>query len=207
MTQQTTRQATRRSHPTPLQPTAVQAQPDGEAGWRSPASPPSRRTLVIAAAGAACSVWGWGGLGSAHAQTPAGPSALAPPDTAAFRESPELRAALARFAGSAVPVEGGVQLDIPELVENGNAVPVTVQVDSLMSAADHVVAIALFTGRNPLPEVVEFRLGPANGVARVSTRIRLATSQKVVAAARMADGRVRTRHVDVLVTLAACVEG
>jgi sulfur-oxidizing protein SoxY len=212
MTQQTTRQPTRRSHLTPLQPTAVQAQPDGEPGWRSPASPPSRRTLVIAAAGAACSAWGWGGAGSAHAQTPAGstpagPSALAPPDTAAFRESPELRAALARFSGPAVPVEGGVQVDIPELVENGNAVPVTVQVDSPMSAADHVVAIALFTGRNPLPEVAEFRLGPANGVARVSTRIRLATSQKVVAAARMADGRVRTRHVDVLVTLAACVEG
>jgi len=93
------------------------------------------------------------------------------------------------------------------MVENGNAVPVTVRVDSPMTAADHVVAIALFTGRNPLPEVAEFRLGPVNGVARVSTRIRLATSQKVVAAARMADGRIRTRQVDVLVTLAACVEG
>ncbi len=205
-----TRRLSRPPHPHP----AIPAQPDSQ---RGKSEAPSRRTLVIAAAGAACSAWGWGGLGSAHAQaaagsTPAGsasvgPSALAPPDTAAFRESPELRAALARFAGSAVPVEGGVQLDIPELVENGNAVPVTVQVDSPMTAADHVVAIALFTGRNPLPEVAEFRLGPANGVARVSTRIRLATSQKVVAAARMADGRVRTRHVDVLVTLAACVEG
>lgn len=192
-------------HPHP----AIPEQPDSQ---RGKSGTPSRRTLVIAAAGAACSAWGWGGAGSAHAQTPAGStpagsSALAPPDTAAFRASPELQAALARFAGSVVPVEGGVQLDIPELVENGNAVPVTVQVDSPMSAADHVVAIALFTGRNPLPEVAEFRLGPANGVARVSTRIRLATSQKVVAAARMADGRVRTRHVDVLVTLAACVEG
>jgi sulfur-oxidizing protein SoxY len=195
---------TRRLLPPPQQRPAVLAQPDGE---RGKSGTPSRRTLVIAVAGAACSTWGWSGLGSAHAQTPAGPSALAPPDTAAFRESPELRAALARFAGSAVPVEGGLQVDIPELVENGNAVPVTVQVDSPMSAADHVVAIALFTGRNPLPEVAEFRLGPANGMARVSTRIRLATSQKVVAAARMADGRVRTRHVDVLVTLAACVEG
>jgi sulfur-oxidizing protein SoxY len=200
---------TRRLFPPPQQRPAALAQPDGERG--KPGAP-SRRTLVIAAAGAACSTWGWSGLGSAHAQTPAGstpagPSALAPPDTAAFRESPELRAALARFAGSAVPVEGGVQVDIPELVENGNAVPVTVQVDSPMSAADHVLAIALFTGRNPLPEVAEFRLGPDNGVARVSTRIRLATSQKVVAAARMADGRVRTRHVDVLVTLAACLEG
>ena len=195
---------TSRLVPPPHQHPAVPARPDSE---RGKPETPSRRNLVIAAAGAACSAWGWGAAGSAHAQTSAGPSALAPPDMAAFRESPELRAALARFAGSAVPVEGGVQVDIPELVENGNAVPVTGQVDSPMTAADHVVAIALFTGRNPLPEVAEFRLGPANGVARVSTRIRLATSQKVVAAARMADGRVRTRHVDVLVTLAACVEG
>lgn len=200
---------TSRLVPPPHQHPAVPARPDSE---RGKPETPTRRTLVIAAAGAACWASGWGAAGSAHAQTPtgstpAGPSALAPPDTAAFRESPELRAALARFTGSALPVEGGVRLDIPELVENGNAVPVTVQVDSPMTAADHVVAIALFTGRNPLPEVAEFRLGPANGVARVSTRIRLATSQKVVAAARMADGRVRTRHVDVLVTLAACLEG
>jgi sulfur-oxidizing protein SoxY len=200
---------TRRPTALPHQHAAAQTPQDREHG--KPETP-SRRTLVLAAAGAACSAWGWGGAGSAYAQTPAGSnpngaSALAPPDTAAFRESPELRAALARFAGSAVPVEGGVHLDIPELVENGNAVPVTVRVDSPMTATDHVVALALFTGRNPLPEAGEFRLGPANGVARVSTRIRLATSQKVVAAARLSDGRVRTRHVDVLVTLAACVEG
>lgn len=172
------------------------------ASARTAPAAPLRRRLVMVAAGTAL------GLGAgAAAQAQASAAAEVSPDAAVFRESPELRAALARFAGPAVPVEGGVRLDIPELVENGNAVPVTVQVDSPMTAADHVVAIALFTGRNPLPEVAEFRLGPANGVARVSTRIRLATSQKVVAAARMADGRVRTRHVDVLVTLAACLEG
>jgi sulfur-oxidizing protein SoxY len=160
-----------------------------------------RRRIVISA-GAAL---GLGGHGAAWGQT--APGLAAAPDAGAFQVSPAMRAALARFAATAVPVEGGVDLDIPELVENGNAVPVTVRVDSPMTAADHVVAIALFTGRNPLPEVAEFRLGPANGLARVSTRIRLATSQKVVAAARLADGRVRTRQVDVLVTLAACVEG
>jgi sulfur-oxidizing protein SoxY len=117
-----------------------------------------------------------------------------------------LRQALARFAGGAAPREGRVTLDLPELVENGNAVPITVSVDSPMTAADHVVAIALFTSRNPAPEVAEFRLGPASGRARVASRIRLATSQQVVAAARMADGSVWTRSVDVLVTLAACVE-
>ena len=128
------------------------------------------------------------------------------PDTAPFLDSPPLRAALERFAGRAVLEPGGVHLDMPEIVENGNAVPVTVRVDSPMTATDHVVAIALFTGRNPLPEVAEFQLGQANGLAQVSTRIRLATSQRVVAAARMSDGRVRTQHLNVLVTLAACVE-
>jgi sulfur-oxidizing protein SoxY len=172
----------------------------------SPAAPaPLRRRLVIAASGAALG-WSLAGRVQAQAQVQGGASDLAAPDAAIFRVGPELRAALARFAGGAVPQEGGVHLDMPDMVENGNAVPVTVRVDSPMTAADHVVAIALFTGRNPLPEVAEFRLGPANGLAQVATRIRLATSQKVVAAARMADGRVRTRHMDVLVTLAACVE-
>jgi sulfur-oxidizing protein SoxY len=172
----------------------------------SPAAPaPLRRRLVIAASGAALG-WSLAGRVQAQAQVQGGASALAAPDAAIFRVGPELRAALARFASGAVPQEGGVHLDMPDMVENGNAVPVTVRVDSPMTAADHVVAIALFTGRNPLPEVAEFRLGPANGLAQVATRIRLATSQKVVAAARMADGRVRTRHMDVLVTLAACVE-
>lgn len=166
---------------------------------------PLRRRLVIAASGAALG-WSLAGRVQAQAQVQGGASDLAAPDAAIFRVGPELRAALARFAGGAVPQEGGVHLDMPDMVENGNAVPVTVRVDSPMTAADHVVAIALFTGRNPLPEVAEFRLGPANGLAQVATRIRLATSQKVVAAARMADGRVRTRHMDVLVTLAACVE-
>ena len=132
------------------------------------------------------------------------PARAAAPD---LRDSAALQAALARFAGGAPVREGRVQLELPEMVENGNAVPTTVSVDSPMSAADHVVAIALFTGRNPLPEVAEFRLGPRAGRARVVTRIRLATSQKVVAAARMSDGSVWTRTMDVLVTLAACVEG
>ncbi len=132
------------------------------------------------------------------------PARAAAPD---LRDSAALQAALARFAASAPVREGRVHLELPEMVENGNAVPTTVSVDSPMSATDHVVAIALFTGRNPLPEVAEFRLGPRAGRARVVTRIRLATSQKVVAAARMSDGSVWTRTMDVLVTLAACVEG
>ena len=124
-----------------------------------------------------------------------------------LRDSPALRGARERFAQGAPVREGRVQVELPEMVENGNAVPVAMTIDSPMSTADHVVAMALFTGRNPLPEVAEFRLGPRAGRARVATRIRLATSQKVVAAARLSDGSVWTRTTDVLVTLAACVEG
>jgi sulfur-oxidizing protein SoxY len=130
-------------------------------------------------------------------------AAAATPD---LRDSPQLQAALSRFAGGAAVREGRVEFDLPELVENGNAVPVTVSVASPMSEGDHVAAIALFTGRNPLPEVAEFTLGPRAGRARVATRIRLATSQRVIAAAKLSDGTVWTRTVDVLVTLAACIE-
>jgi sulfur-oxidizing protein SoxY len=76
-----------------------------------------------------------------------------------------------------------------------------------MTAADHVREIAVFTEKNPQLDVVRFHLGPANGRAEVATRIRLATSQHVVALARLSDGSVWQHSVDVLVTLAACIEG
>lgn len=118
-----------------------------------------------------------------------------------------LQAAIAAFTGARTPAEGPVRIEISPLVENGNTVPVSVVVDSPMTAADHVVAIGLFNERNPHSEVATFTLGPHNGVARVSTRMRLATSQKVVAVARLSDGRCWQHTVDVVVTLAACVEG
>ena len=122
-------------------------------------------------------------------------------------DAPALGAALMRFAAGAPLREGRVQLEVPELVENGNAVPVTVSVPGPHAAGEQVLELALFAGRNPLPEVAVFNLAGSPGAARVSTRIRLATSQAVVAAARLADGSVWTRRVDVLVTLAACLEG
>ena len=118
----------------------------------------------------------------------------------------DLAAAVAAFAGG-VPVRvGRVVLDVAPLVENGNAVPITVSVQSPMNAADHVKAIAIFNERNPQRDVAVFRLGPRAGRATVSTRIRLATSQQLVAVAQMSDGSCWTHTVDVIVTLAACIE-
>jgi sulfur-oxidizing protein SoxY len=118
----------------------------------------------------------------------------------------QLKDALKAFAGSAPLTEALVELSIAELVENGNSVPVRVQVNSPMSATDFVSAIALFTDRNPLHDVAQFELTPRSGRALVETRMRLATSQWIAAAVRMNDGRCFVARRHVLVTLASCTE-
>lgn len=118
-----------------------------------------------------------------------------------------LRAALAAYTGGAPLREGRVTLDIAPLVENGNVVPVRIGVTSPMTATDHVRRIALFTSRNPQPEVLVMHLGPPSGRAEVATRMRLATSQQVLAVAELSDGTFWRHGLDIIVTLAACVEG
>ena len=121
-------------------------------------------------------------------------------------DSQGLAAAVASFAAGAPVRVGRVRLEIAPLVENGNAVPITLAVDSPMTAADHVQAIAVFNEKNPQRDVAVFHLGPRAGRATVATRIRLATSQQLVAVARLSDGSCWSHTVDVIVTLAACVE-
>ena len=129
---------------------------------------------------------------------------LALPFEAAAR--PSLEEAVRGFTGGAAVNEGRVRLEIPPIVENGNAVGVTVQVESPMQPEDHVRRIALFNEKNPQADVAVFRLGPRAGRARVGTRIRLATSQTVIAVAEMSDGSFWASKANVVVTLAACIE-
>ena len=117
-----------------------------------------------------------------------------------------LKEALHEFAGEAEIEEGAITLDVPPLVENGNVVPLTVTVESPMTETDHVVEIALFNERNPQPHVARFQLGPRSGRATVGMRMRLATSQRVTAVARLSDGRFIGTGAEVIVTLAACIE-
>ncbi len=118
-----------------------------------------------------------------------------------------LKAAMQSFVGNATVRDGRITIEIAELVENGNTVPLSVLVQSPMTAADHVQSLAVFTERNPQPEVAVFHFSPRSGRARVDTRMRLATSQQVLAMARMSDGSCWRQQVDVIVTLAACIEG
>ena len=117
-----------------------------------------------------------------------------------------LALAIKQYVGEAVVRVGKVKLDVAELVENGNTVPVSVAVESPMTAGDHVKSIAIFNERNPQRDVARFTLGPRSGRAVVATRIRLATSQKLVAIAQLSDGSYWSHTADVIVTLAACVE-
>ena len=117
-----------------------------------------------------------------------------------------MQLAIAAFSGGVVPQSGSMNLLVPELVENGNSVPVSVRVDSPMTERDHVRRIALFSEKNPQPQVVVFHLGPRCGRADVSTRIRLADSQRLVAIAELTEGRFVQTSVEVIVTLAACIE-
>ena len=114
--------------------------------------------------------------------------------------------AIRDFVGKGAVTPGGVQLEIPALVDNGNVVPLTVRVESPMNKREFVKTIALFNERNPQPQVAVFHLGPRAGKASVSTRVRLADSQRVIAIAQMSDGSFRSATAEVVVTLAACIE-
>ncbi|SRR5688500_2219807 len=123
-----------------------------------------------------------------------------------FATTDDMDAAIRAFVGEGQLKEGKIKIDVPPLVENGNTVPLTVSVESPVSATDFVKTIAVFNEKNPQPNVAVFHLGPRAGRASVSTRMRLATSQNLIAVAELSDGTFWSDKVEVIVTLAACVE-
>ena len=128
-----------------------------------------------------------------------------PPNLAALRKA-ALNEAVRKVTGDAQLRRGRVKLDLPPLIENGNAVPLAVRVDSPMTEADHVRAIHVFTEKNPQPNVIGIQLGPRAGRASVTTRARIADTGTVIAVAQMSDGSFWSDSVEVVVTLSACLE-
>jgi sulfur-oxidizing protein SoxY len=117
-----------------------------------------------------------------------------------------MAAAIKKVVGEAPVRKGKVMIDVPPLVENGNSVSVTVSVASPMTAGDHVKSIHVFNEKNPQPNVIGVHLGPRAGKAALSTRIKLADAQKIIAVAQLSDGSFWSDEADVIVTIAACVE-
>ena len=118
----------------------------------------------------------------------------------------DMEAAIRAFTGTALINSGKVELVLPALVENGNSVPLTVNVAHWMEPNDHVKTIAIFNEKNPQPNVATFHLTPRAGRATVSTRIRLGDSQKITAIAQLSDGSFWSDEAEVIVTLPACAE-
>jgi sulfur-oxidizing protein SoxY len=112
--------------------------------------------------------------------------------------------AIKKFTGGKTPIEGKVKLDLPEIAENGNTVPMTVTVDSPMTEQSHVTDVIVVANENPRSGVVTFHFSPASGVAEANTRIRLAATQDVIAVAKMNDGSFFMTTKQVKVTIGGC---
>jgi sulfur-oxidizing protein SoxY len=127
-----------------------------------------------------------------------GSEALATPESMAQ--------AMSEVLGSAPVKPGRITLQLPELAENGNSVPLRIAVESPMTAADYVKTIYVFSEKNPVSNVVRFHLTPRAGRANVQTSIRLAGTQRITAVARMSDGTLWSGSANVIVTQGACID-
>jgi sulfur-oxidizing protein SoxY len=112
--------------------------------------------------------------------------------------------AIKKFTGGKTPVQGKIKLDLPEIAENGNTVPMTVIVDSPMTEQSHVTEVLIVADENPRAGIATFHFSPASGIAEANTRIRLAATQDVIAVAKMNDGSFFIANKQVKVTIGGC---
>ena len=122
----------------------------------------------------------------------------------AMADSAAVAKAIKKSVGGKSPKTGRVTLELPEIAENGNTVPIAVEVKSPMTAKDYVKAVHIYADGNPVPNVATFRFSPESGKARVSTRMRMRKSQNIVAVAEMSDGSVYMGKKAVKVTIGGC---
>ena len=147
-----------------------------------------RRTVLIGGAAAAL-LAGW--LAGAR-------GALAQDKVPTWEET------IKKIVGDAKPTEAKLVVDMPEIAENGNTVPFTITVDSPMTDADYVKAVHVVSTGNPVADVATFRFTPLSGRAVVSSRLRLAKTQDVMAVAELSTGGFLVGRRTVKVTIGGC---
>ncbi|MDO8877400.1 MAG: thiosulfate oxidation carrier protein SoxY [Pseudolabrys sp.] len=143
-----------------------------------------RAALALGAGSAAITVLGWGKGAYATPQAAAGD--------------------VAKFTGGAKPESGKISIELPEIAENGNTVPLSFSVDAPMTDADYVSDVLVVAEGNPNPGVATFHFTPLSGKAEASTRIRLATTQNIVVVAKTSGGKYFTASKLVKVTIGGC---
>lgn len=126
---------------------------------------------------------------------------------AAAADADNAAALISELVGAAPLREGRIRLTIPQLADTGHSVPVTIEVDSPMTTGEFVKSIHLIAPRNPRPLAASFFVGPLLAKASISTRMRLAGEQEVVAIAMLSDGSHCVAHTRVVVTVSACIDG
>lgn len=144
-----------------------------------------RREVLTVGLGAVAAAWG-------------GP---VPSARAAKNDSEEL---IKKFTGGKTATEGRVRLDLPEIAENGNTVPMTVSVESPMTEQSYVSNVLIVADGNPRGGIATFHFSPASGIAEANTRVRLAETQNVIAVAKMNDGSFFKATKAVKVTIGGC---
>lgn len=116
----------------------------------------------------------------------------------------EAAAEIAKFTGGRAAEKGRISIDLPEIAENGNTVPLAIVVDSPMRADDYVSEITVVSEGNPRPGLATFHLTPMSGRAEVATRIRLGATQNIVVMAKTSKGQLFTEQKPVKVTIGGC---
>ena len=112
--------------------------------------------------------------------------------------------AMGKVVGGKTLKEGRIKITLPEIAENGAAVALRAAVEGPMTAEDHVKAIHMFSDGNPLPYIGSYQLGPRNGKAEISLRVRLAKSQKIVVVAETSKGETYLARRAIKVTRGGC---
>jgi sulfur-oxidizing protein SoxY len=143
-----------------------------------------RATLAIGASSAALTIVGWTRSASAAAK--------------------EAAEQIAKFTAGKTAEQGKISIELPEIAENGNTVPLSVSVDAPMTADNYVSEIMVVSEGNPNPGVATFQLTPMSGKAQVATRIRLAATQNIVVVAKTSTGQFFTGQKLVKVTIGGC---
>ncbi len=97
-----------------------------------------------------------------------------------------------------------IKLTVPEIAENGAVVPVKVQVDHPMEESNYVKAIHVLNTKNGNARCVDVMLTPANGKGYFATRIKLSSTQEVVALVELSNGTFIKATKSVKVTIGGC---
>lgn len=143
-----------------------------------------RAALALGAGGAALTIAGW--------------------NNSAFAAAKEAAEEIAKFTGGKEPAKGKISIELPEIAENGNTVPLAISVDAPMTANDYVSEVLVVADGNPRPGVAKFTFSPLSGRADASTRIRLAATQNIIVVAKTSGGQFLTNQKLVKVTIGGC---